>query len=214
MKVVTYLPHSPCKPRTRQVLHLPAGAVNVQSVSVSGDGAGHPLKRHLAFGSETVVVISSFSTTPTRKQNSPNMTEVKRTARQAALAESKKKQKKTQSKCEEWIDERQDALETLFEACLESLGLAEKKRSFTDFCIWAYDQAAPVLVVSDSEEEEEVDGESDDESEEEEEVSETETEELDSDELESDDPSELDEESVEDEEEDDDDQDEAEETQE
>lgn len=138
------------------------------------------------------------------------MTEVKRTARQAALAESKKKQKKTMSKCEEWIDERQDALEALFEACLESLGLAEKKRSFTDFCLWAYDQAAPVLVVSDSEDEEEVEAASDDEDEEAT-ATETETEELDSDELESDDPSELDEESVEDEEEDDD---EAEETQE
>ncbi len=137
------------------------------------------------------------------------MTEVKRTARQAALAESKKKQKKTMSKCEEWIEERRDALEALFEACLESLGLAEKKRSFTDFCLWAYDQAAPVLVVSDSEEEEEVEGESDEESEEEATATETETEELDSDELESDDPSELDEESVEDEEDD-----EAEETQE
>ena len=138
------------------------------------------------------------------------MTEVKRTARQAALAESKKKQKKTMSKCEEWIEERQDALEALFEACLGSLGLAEKKRSFTDFCLWAYDQAAPVLVVSDSEEdEEEVEAASDDEDEEEATATETETEELDSDELESDDPSELDEESVEDEEED-----EAEETQE
>lgn len=145
------------------------------------------------------------------------MSDGKRTARQAALAESKKKQKKTMSKCEEWIAERQDALETLFEACLESLGLAEKKRSFTDFCLWAYDQAAPVLVVSDSEEdEEEVEAASDDEDEEEATATETETEELDSDELESDDPSELDEESesVEDEEEDDDDQDEAEETQE
>ena len=204
MNVVTYLPHSPCRPRTRHVLHLPTGAVNVQSVSVSGDGFGQLLNRHLAFGSVTVDM-SSFST---KQENNTTMTEVKRTARQAALAESKKKQKKTQSKCEEWIEERQDALEALFEACLESLGLAEKKRSFTDFCLWAYDQAAPVLVVSDSEEEDEAEGESDEEGEEEE-ATETETEELDSDELESDDPSELDEESVEDEEDD-----EAEETQE
>jgi hypothetical protein len=137
------------------------------------------------------------------------MSEGKRTARQAALANKPKKSSK--NKCEEWIEERQDALEALFEACLESLGLSEKKRSFTDFCLWAYDQAAPVLVVSDSEDEEEVEGESDEESEEEATATETETEELDSDELGSDDPSELDEESVEDEDEEDD---EAEETQE
>jgi hypothetical protein len=131
-----------------------------------------------------------------------------RTARQAALAESKKKKQSTKSKCEEWIDERQDALESLFEACLAALSLHEKKRSFTDFCLWAYDQAAPVLVVSDSEEEEEVECEEEEESEETQ--TETEEEELDEDELESDDPSELDEESVSDEDEDD----EAEETQE
>jgi hypothetical protein len=128
------------------------------------------------------------------------------------LEESKKAKKSAKSKCEEWIDERHEALEGLFEACLEALSLSEKKRSFTDFCLWAYDQAAPVLVVSDDEE-----TECDDECDDEEETAtetETEEEELDSDALESDDPSELDEESVSDDEEDEEDDDEAEETQE
>jgi hypothetical protein len=142
------------------------------------------------------------------------MSGTKRTARQAALEESKKAKKSAKSKCEEWIDERHEALEGLFEACLEALSLTEKKRSFTDFCLWAYDQAAPVLVVSDDEESE-CDDECDDE---EETATETETEEeeeLDSDALESDDPSELDEESLSEESEDEDeDDDEAEETQE
>jgi hypothetical protein len=128
------------------------------------------------------------------------------------LEESKKAKKSAKSKCEEWIDERHDALEGLFEACLEALSLSEKKRSFTDFCLWAYDQAAPVLVVSDDEceeSEEEDDGEESEETE-----TETEEEELDSDALESDDPSELDEESVSNDDEDDEEDDEAEETQE
>jgi hypothetical protein len=130
------------------------------------------------------------------------------------LEESKKAKKSAKSKCEEWIDERHEALEGLFEACLEALSLSEKKRSFTDFCLWAYDQAAPVLVVSDDEDE--CDDECE-ESDEEETATETETEEeeLDSDALESDDPSELDEESLSEEsEEDEDEDDEAEETQE
>ena len=131
------------------------------------------------------------------------------------MEESKKAKKSAKSKCEEWIDERHEALEGLFEACLEALSLSEKKRSFTDFCLWAYDQAAPVLVVSDDEDEED---ECDDECDDEEETAtetETEEEELDSDALESDDPSELDEESLSEESEDeDDDGDEAEETQE
>jgi hypothetical protein len=152
-------------------------------------------------------VSTFFYYSVTRKQK---MSGTKRTPRQAALAESKKKQSK--SKCEEWIDERHEALEGLFEACLEALSLSEKKRSFTDFCLWAYDQAAPVLVVSDDEDEEEEEEEDDGEESEETET-ETEEEELDSDALESDDPSELDEESLsEDDEEDEDD--EAEETQE
>jgi hypothetical protein len=128
------------------------------------------------------------------------------------LEESKKVKKSAKSKCEEWIDERHEALESLFEACLEALSLSEKKRSFTDFCLWAYDQAAPVLVVSDDEDEED---ECEDEEEETATETETEEEELDSDALESDDPSELDEESLSEESEDEDDEDdEAEETQE
>ena len=154
-------------------------------------------------------VSTFFYYSVTRKQK---MSGTKRTARQAALEESKKAKKSAKSKCEEWIDERHEALEGLFEACLEALSLTEKKRSFTDFCLWAYDQAAPVLVVSDDEDEEE-EVEEDECEEDEETATETEEEELDSDALESDDPSELDEESCSDEEEDDVD-DEAEETQE
>lgn len=130
------------------------------------------------------------------------------------MEENKKAKKSAKSKCEEWIDERHEALEGLFEACLEALSLSEKKRSFTDFCLWAYDQAAPVLVVSDDEDEGECEEGEDDCEESEETETETEEEELDSDALESDDPSELEEESVSDDEEEDEDDDEAEETQE
>lgn len=123
------------------------------------------------------------------------MSASKRTARQQSLIESKAK-KPCRLTFESFCEAKAEELSNLFELCLDGLGLDEKKRSFEEFCGWAFDQATGIEIVSDSDDDD--DDEEDSESEEiesEETETETETEELDSDLLESDDPSELDEES-------------------
>lgn len=138
----------------------------------------------------------------------------KLTKRQQSLIESKAKKPCRRLTFESFCEAKAEELSNLYEMCLDGLGLDEKKRSFEEFCGWAFDQATGIEIVSDSDDEEEGEQSESEEIESEETETETETEELDSDALESDDPSELQEESVDEEDENDENDEEEEEIEE